>query len=207
MKHELIPNFTKKTIIYRPQKNQSVQFNIGASCQITIIIPITTSIETSIQFNVHDTDSNVCIIGLVSIRKEEKVFLHTDQYHSAPRSTSNLLIKSVIADSAHFYYDGYIRVAKEAQRTDAYQRNENLLLSDTTYAESKPGLEIMANDVRCTHGATISMIPQEQIWYLKSRGIAEKTAKALIVSGFLQSPIEKLDEKIQFQVKKQLHIS
>ena len=97
-------------------------------------------------------------------------------------------------DHAACLYDGGIRVEKEAQKTDAYQRNENLLLSEGAHAQSKPSLEILANDVRCTHGATVGKIPEDQLWYLATRGIGKKRGQGLIVSGFLGSALVSIDD-------------
>jgi Fe-S cluster assembly protein SufD len=86
-------------------------------------------------------------------------------------------------------------VEKKAQKTDAYQRNANLLLSETAYAESKPSLEILANDVRCTHGATVGPVSDEELWYLATRGIPKKQAESLIVEGFFKSALEFVDDE------------
>ncbi|MEK7165899.1 MAG: SufD family Fe-S cluster assembly protein, partial [Patescibacteria group bacterium] len=84
---------------------------------------------------------------------------------------------------------------REAQRTDAYQRNENLMLSSEAKAESKPALEILANDVRCTHSATIGKVDQEQLFFLESRGLNEKNATIMIIQGFFKVIMDKIDDK------------
>lgn len=133
--------------------------------------------------------ASTSIIGLAVGKETSSMKLHTLQHHQAPETTSNLLVKGVFRDTATFLYDGAIRVEKDAQKTDAYQRNENLLLSPGVFAESKPSLEILANDVRCTHGATMSSLSQDQLWYLAARGIARPDASRLLVSGFLESAL------------------
>ena len=134
------------------------------------------------------------IVGIVIGGDSTQFSLHTLQQHEAPETTSNLLVKTVLSDRATFAYDGGIRVEKKAQKTDAYQRNENLLLSGNAHAESKPSLEILANDVRCTHGATVGQISKDQLWYLATRGVGEKYGHRLIVSGFLESCLEMIDD-------------
>ena len=119
--------------------------------------------------------------------------LHTMQVHEAPDTTSDLLVKTVLRDHAKCLYDGGIRVEKAAQKTDAYQRNENLLLSEHAYAESKPSLEILANDVRCTHGATAGPIDEEELWYLATRGITKDKGEGLIALGFIASALMRID--------------
>jgi Fe-S cluster assembly protein SufD len=141
--------------------------------------------------------SSATITGIIIGSKEEKISLHTMQVHEAPETTSDLLIKSVLSDHARCLYDGGIRVEKKAQKTNAYQRNENLLLTGRPYAESKPALEILANDVRCTHGSTTGPIDTDQLWYLSSRGIGEAAARRLIARGFIGSALMRVgDESI-----------
>ncbi len=86
-----------------------------------------------------------------------------------------------------------IRVEPDAQRTNAYQENRNLLLSDSAHADSIPGLEIMANDVRCTHGATLGRVDREQLFYLMTRGLTRGEAERLIVRGFFQDILDRID--------------
>lgn len=135
------------------------------------------------------------ITGFIIGGGEEKISLHTMQIHGAPETTSDLLIKTVLSDQAKCLYDGGIRVEKNAQKTDAYQRNENLLLCRRAYAESRPSLEILANDVRCTHGSTTGPIDEEQLWYLSGRGIAKAAAEKLIVDGFIQHALMRIENR------------
>jgi Fe-S cluster assembly protein SufD len=134
------------------------------------------------------------IVG-VFIGKDDDVFkIHTLQLHKAPKTKSDLLIKSVMGGNSRLMYDGLIKIEKQAQQSNAYQRNENLLLSDKAHVESKPELEIEANDVRCTHGVTVGMIDEEEIFYLMSRGILRSDAEQLIVDGFLQGVYDRMKQ-------------
>ena len=110
----------------------------------------------------------------------------TLQIHQAPHTSSNLLYKNALLDSAKTIFSGLIVVDPDAQKTDAYQSNRNLMLSDEAEANSLPGLEIQANDVRCTHGATSTRIDREQEFYLESRGIRAAQAQELLVFGFFE---------------------
>lgn len=132
------------------------------------------------------------ILGILLGSKSHEMRLNTFQDHQAPHTRSNLLIKSALSDRSQLFYEGFIRVGKKAQQTDAYQRNENLMLSKEAKAESKPALEILANDVRCTHSATISKVDPEQLFYLESRGLTPKSATSLILEGFFQSIMDKI---------------
>lgn len=119
----------------------------------------------------------------------------TLQTHQAPHTSSNLLYKNALLDTAKTIFSGLIIVEADAQKTDAYQSNRNLMLSDTAESNSLPGLEIQANDVRCTHGATSARIPAEQEFYLQSRGIDPKNAHELLVAGFFEEVLNKLENE------------
>ena len=132
------------------------------------------------------------IVGAFVGKDGDNFVVHTLQLHKAPNTLSDLLIKTVLSGNATFNYDGLIKIEKNAQKSNAYQRNENLLLSENARVESKPELEIEANDVRCTHGATMGMIEEEEIFYLMSRGILRKDSEQLIVDGFLQGVYDRM---------------
>lgn len=116
----------------------------------------------------------------------------TLQIHQAPNTKSDLLYKNALRGSAKTIFSGLIVVDPDAQKTDAYQSNRNLMLSDDAEACSLPGLEIQANDVRCTHGATSSRIDPEQEFYLQSRGIAKEAADELLTFGFFEEVLNRL---------------
>ena len=119
----------------------------------------------------------------------------TLQIHQAPNTSSNLLYKNALLDQAKTIFSGLIVVDPDAQKTDAYQSNRNLMLSDDAEAHSLPGLEIQANDVRCTHGATSARIPAEQEFYLQSRGIRKAQADELLVFGFFEEVLGKIENE------------
>lgn len=145
--------------------------------------------EVNLRVRLKGKGASATITGIIIESGEEMIHLHTTQSHEAPETTSDLLIKTVLSDRAKCLYDGGIRVEKAAQKTDAYQRNENLLLSGRAYAESKPSLEILANDVRCTHGSTTGPIDENELWYLSTRGIDKDTGERLITEGFVRSAL------------------
>lgn len=119
----------------------------------------------------------------------------TLQIHQAPNTKSDLLYKNALLDKSRTIFSGLIVVDPDAQKTDAYQRNSNLMLSDDAESNSLPGLEIQANDVRCTHGATSSRIDPEQEFYLKARGIPPKAADELLIFGFFEEVLNRLESE------------
>ena len=131
----------------------------------------------------------------VSIARGDQEFdQRTLQDHLKPNTTSDLLYKNSLNHRARTIFSGLIKVERDAHRTDAYQKVRNLLLSDEAEANSLPGLEILADNVRCTHGATSGQVQPEELFYLKSRGIPENTAKGLVVRGFLNEVVNRLPD-------------
>jgi Fe-S cluster assembly protein SufD len=118
----------------------------------------------------------------------------TLQDHVSPHTASDLLYKNALDDRARTTFGGLIRVEPHAHFTDAYQKVRNLLLSDDAEANSMPGLEILADNVRCSHGATSGQIDEDELFYLRTRGIPVKVAQHLIVTGFLNEVVQRLDQ-------------
>ncbi len=116
----------------------------------------------------------------------------TQQNHLAPHTTSDLLYKGALVGRSNSVWRGMIYVAPGAQKTDGYQANRNLLLSDGARADSIPGLEILADDVRCSHGATVGRLEEEPLFYLMSRGLPRKDAERLLVDGFFAQVMERI---------------
>jgi Fe-S cluster assembly protein SufD len=130
----------------------------------------------------------------VAVAKHHQEFdARTLQDHVSPHTASDLLYKNALDDRARTIFGGLIRVEPHAHFTDAYQKVRNLLLSDDAEANSMPGLEILADNVRCTHGATSGQIEEDQLFYLRSRGIPTKIAQRLLVTGFLDEVVQRLD--------------
>jgi Fe-S cluster assembly protein SufD len=130
--------------------------------------------------------------GLFFANANQLIDHDTQQNHNAPNTTSDLLFKGALKDESRSVWQGMIRVLPHAQKTDGFQANRNLVLSDEARADSIPGLEIMANDVRCTHAATIGKIEEEPIFYLMSRGMTRTDAERLLVVGFFDPIMERI---------------
>lgn len=117
----------------------------------------------------------------------------TTQEHAAPDTGSDLAFRGVLGERATAVWRGMIRVDPGAQRTDAFQESRNLLLSDKAHADAIPGLEIEADDVRCTHAAAVAQVDPDQLYYLRARGLGEAEAKQLVIEGFLQELVERAE--------------
>jgi Fe-S cluster assembly protein SufD len=135
------------------------------------------------------------MLALTVARGTQEFDQRTLQIHQAPNTGSNLLYKNALLDQAKTIFSGLIVVDPDAQKTDAYQSNRNLMLSGEAEAHSLPGLEIQANDVRCTHGATSARIDREQEFYLEARGIKPAQAQELLVFGFFEEVLGKIENQ------------
>jgi Fe-S cluster assembly protein SufD len=124
---------------------------------------------------------------------EQHLDYDTFQEHMAPNTTSDFAFKGALRDRSTAVWRGMIRVEPDAQKTNAYQENRNLMLSPTTHAVPIPGLEIMANDVRCTHGATVGRVDRDQLFYLMARGLSRAEAERLIVRGFFEDMLARVE--------------
>lgn len=196
MKSHTVSSHTQETILHLLDDFSKGEYTVMEHASLTLGVYARGDKDISGEIHVRliGNGSKANIIGIFVSNSTHRITLKTLQHHEAFDTKSNLLIKSVLKDNATFSFDGAIRVEKEGQKTDAYQRNENLILSDFAFAQSKPSLEILANDVRCTHGATVGNIQPEQLFYLKTRGVMEKDAIKLITEGFLDDAISKINQ-------------
>ncbi|HWB00780.1 MAG TPA: Fe-S cluster assembly protein SufD [Pirellulales bacterium] len=130
--------------------------------------------------------------GVMFTEGKQHLSYHTLQHHRAANCKSDLLYKGALQDKSHLVWRGMIKVDVGAQKTDGYQRNDNLMLSETARADSIPGLEIEADDVRCTHGATAGRVDESQVFYARCRGLTRKEAIRMIVAGFFQQVFDRI---------------
>lgn len=140
------------------------------------------------------------IAGVVLADRAQHMDHHTVHDHCAPHAFSNIDLKVVAAGEARSAYTGLIRIAEEAAGSEAYQENRNLVLSSAARAETIPELEILTDEVMCTHGATVAPIEQEHLFYLQSRGIAPREALGLVLDGFFRPTLERLPEALRESV-------
>jgi Fe-S cluster assembly protein SufD len=156
--------------------------------------------------------SHVEMLGLTFTHARQHLDIHTCQDHQAPHTTSDLLYRTVLKDRSRSVWGGMIHVHPGGQHTDAYQKNDNLMLSDRARADPVPGLEIRASEgIRCTHGATAGPIDKDQVFYLMSRGLSHDQAERLIVDGFFEPlmqriTLESVREQLQQSIDRKLAI-
>lgn len=175
-------NNSKKSLTVKKQEQK----------QFVVFLDQTTNFQLDI--NLVGENSQAEILGIVIGNKKDVINLNSLQHHRQKHTTSNLLIRSLLFDQASFSFSGLIRIEKEGNLSDAYQKNESLLLSPLARSEAKPYLEILARDVRCTHGATLGTVNKEEIFYLTARGLTQQQAIKLIVEGYFQEMLDKIND-------------
>jgi Fe-S cluster assembly protein SufD len=138
------------------------------------------------------SDAEAQVNGVMFTEGKQHLSYNTHQHHQAPYCRSDLLYKAALQGESRTVWRGMIKVDKAGQRTDAYQRNDNLMLATTARADSIPGLEIEADDVRCTHGSTSGRVDETQVFYAMSRGYTRQEAVRMIVTGFFQQVFDRI---------------
>jgi Fe-S cluster assembly protein SufD len=172
---------TQRALLGRDATLQSLVVTLGASFS-----------RAQVETTIAGEHGDVQMLGVYFASGHQHFDMRTLQDHAAPASTSDLLYKGALKGNSHTVYSGLIRVQPHAEKTDAYQANRNLVLSDDAKADSKPELEILNNDVRCTHGSTVGQVDEEQLFYLESRGISGDDAQRLLVEGFFEDVINRV---------------
>jgi Fe-S cluster assembly protein SufD len=150
------------------------------------------------------------IFGLYLLDKNQECFHRIRMNHNTPNGQSNQLFKGILDDFAKAHFEGYVFVEKHAQKTEALQHNKNLLLTDKANVQTHPFLEIHADDVKCSHGATIGQLDEDALFYLRTRGIPEKQAKTLLMYAFANDVVrhvhlEPLREYLENLIKRRLN--
>lgn len=169
------------TVAERDAQVQNVAVNIGAE-----------RARFESQTRIEGPGADVKMYSLTVAEENQEFDQRTFQTHNAPNAVSDLLYKNALLDNARTIFSGLIKVAEGAQQTDAYQTNRNLLLDPSADANALPGLEILANDVRCSHGATTGNVDEDELFYMMQRGIPRRVAMQLMVFGFFEEVIEKI---------------
>jgi Fe-S cluster assembly protein SufD len=134
------------------------------------------------------------VTGAYATHHRQHIDFDTTQEHAAPNTTSDLAFRGVLQGRSTAVWKGNIIVDPGAQKTDAFQESRNLLISKRAHADAIPGLEIQANDVRCTHAAAVAQVDPEQLFYLRSHGLGQEIAKRLVIEGFLSALVERFED-------------
>ena len=171
----------QRTLAYRDATLDTLNVNLGASVS-----------RFDLNARLLGPGAHSDMLGLYFGDEDQHFDHNTSQDHVAPDTGSDLLYKGALDESSRAAFRGIIRVHPDAQRTDAYQTNRNLLLSDEARADSLPNLEIEADDVKCSHGASVSQLDSEALFYLLSRGMNRHQAERLVVVGFLGDVLSRL---------------
>ena len=150
--------------------------------------------KVRMETNLAGPGSSAKVTGAYAGMRRQHLDFDTTQEHAAPDTVSDLAFRGLLQGRSSAVWRGMIKVDKGAQRTDAFQESRNLLLSKRAHADAIPGLEIEANDVRCTHAAAVAQIDKEQLFYLRSRGLSHEVASRLVIGGFLAELVERFDE-------------
>lgn len=146
-----------------------------------------------LRIKIQAAGARVYIFSIFIGRGKDLFRLQVLQQHLSPQTFSEALVKGVFYDEAKLIYEGLIKIEKSAQGSHAYQKNQNLLMSKRGFVESRPSLEILANDVFCTHGSTTGRLNSDQLFYLRSRGLTKPQAQNLLIKGFLKEVFEKIE--------------
>jgi len=150
------------------------------------------AVRTDYKMTLAGENAEALLNGVWMLEGKREAHVHVLIDHQSPHCRSYQLFKGVLGDFSRSSFEGKIMVRQAAQKTEAFQLNNNLLLSDNAHANSKPNLEIFADDVKASHGATVGQLDPEQLFYMKTRGFSEEEAKNLLVFGFCEQVIEKI---------------
>ncbi len=163
---------------------------------VNVVLLVMPGVSVDLKFDVElvGEGAQANIYGAYICAGHEKVKISVDMHHKVPHCSSRQLFKGIAGGSSRVDFYGKIIVAKDAQRTEAYQENHNLLLSDGAKVDTKPQLEIYADDVKCSHGATIGRLNEEEQFYMRSRGISLEDAKVLQMISFIAPVLENIED-------------
>ncbi|MBE6232252.1 MAG: SufD family Fe-S cluster assembly protein [Bacteroidales bacterium] len=174
---------------------QNIVVERDARVDIIIFVMPGVSAEVSMEVRLEGEGAEANICGAYLCGGEERVKIAVDMYHLVPDCSSRQLFKGLAGGSSRIDFYGKIIVAQDAQKTEAYQENHNLLLSDYAKVDTKPQLEIYADDVKCSHGATIGRLNEEEQFYMRSRGISLEDAKVLQMISFISPVVDNISDQ------------
>lgn len=188
-------SITPTQIQYEDLKSlQHIVVERDARVDMVLLVMPGVSCDVKLDVRLAGEGAEANIYGAYVCGSDEKVKISVDMHHDLPHCNSRQLFKGIAGGSSRVDFYGKIIVAQDAQRTEAYQENHNILLSDGAKVDTKPQLEIYADDVKCSHGATIGRLNEEEQFYMRSRGITLEDAKVLQMISFIAPVLEQLPE-------------
>ena len=188
------------TEIITVQEGQSVRrvdVQAGQKADMVFLVYPGVSCDVKLDVNLLGEGAEANIYGVYVCGAADRVKISVDMFHNVPHCNSRQLFKGIAGGESRVDFYGKIIVAKDAQRTEAYQENHNILLTDGAKVDTKPQLEIYADDVKCSHGATIGRLNEEEQFYMRSRGISLEDAKVLQMISFIAPVLEHVEDEVQ----------
>lgn len=175
------------------------QIVVEGDARVDVVVLVFPGVSADVKLDVHlvGEGAEANVYGAYVCGGEEKVKIAVDMYHDEPHCNSRQLFKGIAGGVSRVDFYGKIIVAQDAQRTEAYQENHNILLTDGAKVDTKPQLEIYADDVKCSHGATIGRLNEEEQFYMRSRGISLEDAKVLQMISFIAPVLEHVEDEVQ----------
>ena len=181
---------TEVIIVQDGQLLRSIDVQAGQRTDMVLLVMPGVSCDVKLDVRLSGEGAEANVYGAYVCGGEEKVKIAVDMYHDVPHCNSRQLFKGIAGGTSRVDFYGKIIVAQDAQRTEAYQENHNILLTDGAKVDTKPQLEIYADDVKCSHGATIGRLSEEEQFYMRSRGISLEDAKVLQMISFIAPVLE-----------------
>ena len=188
---------TEVIIVQEGQLVRSVEVQRDQRTDMVLLVMPGVSCDIRLDLRLSGEGAEANVYGAYVCGGEEKVKISVDMHHDVPHCNSRQLFKGIAGGASKVDFYGKIIVAKDAQRTEAYQENHNILLSDGAKVDTKPQLEIYADDVKCSHGATIGRLNEEEQFYMRSRGISLEDAKVLQMISFIAPVLENIKDETE----------
>lgn len=167
----------------------------GARAKLLFVASTSGSVSYDYRVELNGAGAEAELWGVFVARERGVAKVHTDMRHNVADCHSNQQVRGVADDEGYGLFEGLVYVAPDAQRTEAYQQSRNVLLSPTARIQTLPQLEIYADDVKCSHGATVGQMNEEQIYYMRQRGLSEEDARKLQLGGFIRQVLDRVDDE------------
>ena len=188
---------TEVIFVQDGQLIRNIEVQRGGKAELVLLVLPGVSCDIKLDVRLAGEGAEANVYGAYVCGSQERVKIAVDMHHDLPHCNSRQLFKGVAGGTSKVDFYGKIIVAKDAQRTEAYQENHNILLTDGAKVDTKPQLEIYADDVKCSHGATIGRLNEEEQFYMRSRGISLEDAKVLQMISFIAPVLENIKDEAE----------